>query len=232
MIWHPSELKLPFSWDPVNWSWIDELKKKSQKLSFMRNLSLLAMEHSESLLEHPSAIIKHIQLHTKDTHWIAAAILTNSTKDASNPASRIFPIYCPQDSEARCPPINLWLNFREAPQMPLSLDFGICPLGHTWLKFSWFQSSQKPPPLMSDQIPHLPPVLQVISDHPCLSFTRILLIYLTEISPNLDIFSWFFIQWSPPFLVTFPFAHVIYGIEFYPEVSVACCDTSWIKWFF
>lgn len=147
----PCKLKL-------NW-WISKKKKNHKNWSFMRNLSPLAMEHSESLLEHPSAIIKHIQLHTKDIHWIAAAILTNSTKDASNPASKIFPIDCPQDSEARCPPINLWLNFRGAPRMPLSLDFGICPLGHTWLKFSWFQSSQKPPSLMSDQIPQLPPVL-------------------------------------------------------------------------
>lgn len=64
----------------------------------MSNLSPLAVEHSESLLEHP--FIKPIQLHTKDIHWIAAAILTNSTKAASNRASRIFLIDCPQDSEA------------------------------------------------------------------------------------------------------------------------------------
>lgn len=144
----PCKLKL-------NW-WISKKKKKSQKLIIYEKPQS-SCYGTLSLLEHPSAIIKHIQLHTKDIHWIAAAILTNSTKDASNPASRIFPIDCPQDSEARCPPINLWLNFRAAPRTLLSLDFGICPLGHTWLKFSWFQSSQKPPPLMSDQIPHLPP---------------------------------------------------------------------------
>lgn len=157
MIWHPWELKLLFSWNPVNWSWIDELKKKkSQKLILYEKPQPSCCGTLRKFAGTPSAIIKPIQLHTKDIHWIATAILTNSTKAASNRASRIFLIDCPQDSEARCPPINLWLNFRRAPQTPLSLDFGICPVGHTWLKFSRFQSSQKPPPLMSNQIPHLP----------------------------------------------------------------------------
>lgn len=121
-------------------------KKKSQKLILYEQPQSSCCGILRKFVGIPSAIIKHIQLHTKDIHWIATAILTNSTKAASKPGNRIFPIDCPQDSEARCPPINIWLNFRRAPRTPLSFDFGICPVGHTWLKFSWFQSSQKSPP--------------------------------------------------------------------------------------